>query len=195
MSQNKIGLELETFVDLKSFFYQGLCGVNAKSLVPVSDELLLYSSDVLERLTLSKNFYDVQENGKIAEKVLGLNILKAESLNNEQKKKVYKDVGDTALVLVGYFSNSIKGKMVDKNYYIELGKMAYKKMDPYYPDFLDIPGFYKKLSFCFEGVTHLLNAFSETNKQDPFRHLLVKDLTSKELLVRGVSANYSKKVS
>ena len=111
------------------------------------------------------------------------------------KKKVYKDVADTSLVLVGYFSNSINKKLVDKSYYIELGKMAYHKMDPYYPDYLDIPGFYKQLSSCFEGITHLLKIFSEKSQQDPFKHLLLNEYDSNELLVRGITFQKTKKVS
>ena len=64
---------------------------------------MLYSSDVLERLTLTKDFYHIADNGKVSDKVLGLDILKAEKFASESKKKVYKDVGDTAMVLVGYF--------------------------------------------------------------------------------------------
>lgn len=195
MSQNKLSLDIETFKDLRSFFYQGLSQLNNKSLSPVSDGVLLYSSDVLERLTLSTEFYGVCENGKLSEKILGLNILKAESLESDQKKKVYKDVADTSLVLVGYFSNSINKKLVDKSYYIELGKMAYHKMDPYYPDYLDIPGFYKQLSSCFEGITHLLKIFSEKSQQDPFKHLLLNEYDSNELLVRGITFQKTKKVS
>jgi hypothetical protein len=195
MSQNKLSLDIETFKDLKSYFYHSLFKLNNKSLSPVPNEALLYSCDALERLTLTTEFFDVKENGKLTDKVLGLKILKAEGLESEQKKKIYKDVADTALVLVGYFSSSINNKLVDRNYYIKIGKMAYRKMDPYYPDYLDVPGFYKQLSHCFEGLTYLLNTFADTNKQDPLKHLLLDELDDHELLTRGILNTKIQKVS
>ena len=113
----------------------------------------------------------------------------------EQKRKIYKEVGDTALVFVGYFSKSLQSKLVDSKYYIEIGKMAYKRMDKVYPDYLDIPGFYHKLSHYFEGITTLLKVFADSRRQDPFKHLLLEELSEKELLMQGVLPNTSKKVS
>lgn len=195
MGQNKMALDIEVFKDLKTFFYQSLIKINGKSLSPIPEGAILYSCDVLERMSLTQDFYELKENGKVSEKILGLNILKAESLDLEQRKLIYKDVADTALVLVGYFPNSINTKIVDKNYYVELGKVAYKKMDSCYPDYLDIPGFYKQLSLCFEGLTRLLKIFSETNKQDALKRLLLNNYDSSELLARGVWSQKTKKVS
>lgn len=180
------GLEIETCTDLRGFFYEGLSRLNNKSLAPVCDEIVIYSSDVLEKHALNANLY---------KEALGLNFLKAELMEYEQKKKVYKDVADTALVLVGYFSQSINSKLISHDYYIQIGQMAYQRMDSIYPDYLDIPGFYKRLSCSFEGLTTLLKVYSKNNEQDPFKHLLLDELNDRELLVSGISKNESKNVS
>lgn len=187
-------LDIKTVTDLRSFFYEGLTKINKQSLSPVSESLLLYSSDVLQKYAHSYLYFN-EENGKVSEKTLGLNILQAESMNKEEKRKIYKDVGDTALVLVGYFPKSINAKLLDKSYYIQIGQMAYKKMDYVYPDYLDIPSFYKKLADCFEGLTHLLHTFSQANFQDPYKHFLLNECSDQELLVNGILPNHSKKVS
>lgn len=180
------GLDIQTFKDLRGFFYEGLSGLNKKSLSPVSEEIVVYSSSVLESYLLRPNLY---------QEPLGLNLLRAELLEQEKQKQVYKDIADTTLVLVGYFSQSINSKIISYDYYVKIGQMAYKKMDNVYPDYLDIPGFYKMLSNSFEGLTTLMRIFSQQNTQDPFKHLLIEDISDKEMLIRGMSKSISKKVS
>lgn len=188
---------IEIFTDLKSFFYDGLSSINNNSLTPVPEEAVYYSSHVLEKYSLSEKYFKIQ-NGKVSEKILGINFLEAEMLSRDLRQKVYKDVGDTALFLVGYFSNSINTKILNQKYYINLGQMAYSKMDEIYPNYLDIPRFYENLATYFEGVAQLLKAFSLTNTQDPFKHLLLSGditITDEELLVQGISINNSLKAS
>lgn len=163
------GLNIETFTDLRSFFYDGLSRLNKTSSSPIADEVVIYSSDVLEKYSLNSDLYN---------EALGLNFLKAQHLELFEKKAVYKDVGDTALVLVGYFSPSINSKLISKDYYIKIGQMAYDRMDYIYPDYLDIPRFYKKLAHSFEELTILMKAFAESNTQDPFKHLLLSEKIS-----------------
>lgn len=180
------GTAIETFKDLKSFFYDGLSTLNKKSLIPVGDEVVIYSSEVLEKYSL---------NCEIFRKALGLNFLEAQLIESHERNRVYKDVGDSALMLVGYFSQSINTKLISKSYYIKIGQMAYSKVDNNFPDYLDIPGFYKSLADSFEGLTHLLKAFSQNNTQDPLRHLFLDSEDNNSLLVNGVTPNSSKVAS
>ncbi len=179
-------LDIETFKDLRGFFYEELSCLNKKSLVPVTDEVVVYSSDVLESYLLRPDLY---------KDALGLNLLQAELLREDQQKQVYKDVADTALILVGYFSQSINSKIISHDYYVKIGQMAYKRMDSVYPDYLDVPGFYRILSQSFEGLTTLMRIFSQKNIQDPFKHLLIEDVSDSEMLMRGIAQNTSKKAS
>lgn len=180
------GLDIETFKDLRGFFYEELSTLNGKSLRPVSDEVVVYSSDVLENYLLRPDLY---------KDALGLNYLQAQLMEQKQQKQIYKEVADTALVLVGYFSQSINTKIISHDYYVKIGQMAYKRMDSVYPDYLDVPGFYRILSQSFEGLTTLMRIFSQKNKQDPFKHLLIEEVSDSDLFMRGITPNTSKKVS
>ncbi|MEX1100062.1 MAG: hypothetical protein WEB87_06530, partial [Bacteriovoracaceae bacterium] len=127
---------------LKSYFYKQLRDLNQKSLCPVPEETIYYSSEVLEKYTFSTEYF-VFEDGKAKEKVLGMELLQAGSYSKEKKKRVYKDIGDTALVLTGYFSKSIGDKLLSSDYYARIGQMAYEKLDAAQPRCFDIPSFYK----------------------------------------------------
>ena len=46
-----------TVPDLRSFFFQSLDELNNRSLCPVPQEAIFYSSTVLDRLALSASFF------------------------------------------------------------------------------------------------------------------------------------------
>ncbi|MCO4756258.1 MAG: hypothetical protein KC478_17380, partial [Bacteriovoracaceae bacterium] len=121
---------------LKSYFFQQLRSINSKSLCPVPEETIYYSSEILESCAFSDQFYNF-EDGKAKSKVLGVQLLEASSYTLEKKKRAYKDIGDTALVMTGYFSKSINDKILGSDYYIRLGQMAYEKLDAAQPACFD----------------------------------------------------------
>jgi len=157
------GIILES--SLQSFFFDQLMEANNKSLTPVSQETLFYSSDVLNKFSESSNYFEVVE-GRVREKILGVKLLEAGKLTKEERKRTLKDVGDTALCLCGFFSSSLEKKIIDFSYYKEIGKSAYVKLNNLIPEFLDIPYFYKHLSSSFEGVTTLISKISLHYKEE-----------------------------
>lgn len=182
MSVQEKNQNIITFESLKSFFYGELESLNNSSLSPVPQETLFYSSEVLEKYCLSQKFFDTQE-GRIRNKILGEKLLQATKKNFDEQRRLYRDVGDTALILCGYFSESINDKIVDKQYYINIGSIAYRRLNSLQPDCMDIPAFFDLLSKCFESLTLLINSFANKfSLQDSF------GVEEKELLIRGISA-------
>lgn len=176
--------EIITVTDLKSFFYESLTHVNKRSLCPIPEETIYYSSSVLEKYSLSSEFFENKE-GRIRNKILGFDFLKASLDSKDEQVKAYKDIGDTALVLSGFFSESTKRSLVDEKYYIKIGQLAYKKMHDLERTFFDIPHFYKMMSSCFENVSLVIKHFSMENKNNYLESLLVSS-NDTELLVGGI---------
>jgi len=173
---------------LRGYFYKSLSEINKKSLCPVPEETIYYSSEVLSKYSCSSEFFDNSE-GQVREKTLGIKLLEASNFSSEKKKRVYKDVADSALILTGYFSKSIDTKIIDTSYYIQIGKTAYDNMNSLSPRCYDIPSFYKMMSTCFENLTRIMTIFgekthTELNSGD--------ELTS---LILGISEQNPKKVS
>lgn len=148
---------------LKGFFFEGLSELNKKSLCPVPESIIFYSSDVLDKFTLSEDFFDFSE-GKVREKILGMKLLEATQYSREEQKRIYREVGEMSLMVCGYFSQSVNKKIVDTNYYSQIGKMAYSHLNSVTPKFFDIPHFYGMVATCFESLTTLLTLLASREK-------------------------------
>lgn len=184
-----------TTPSLQSFFFNDLNEINKKSLCPIPESIIYYSSDVLEKFSLSEDFFDFSD-GKAKEKILGMKLLEATQYPREEQKRIYKDVADMSLMVCGYFAESVNKKIVDTQYYSQLGKMAYARLDNCAPAFLDIPSFYSMIATSFGNLTILLNLLADKNRNGKdSTYLLSKDRTERELLMSGIHPNPTRKVS
>jgi hypothetical protein len=178
---------------LQGYFFEGLAELNKKSLCPVPDSVIFYSSDVLDKFSLSRNFFEVSE-GRVREKILGLKLLEATQLSREEQKRVYKEVGDMSLLVCGYFSESVNKKIIDLQYYAQLGRTAYSYLNNMTPSFLDIPSFYGIVATSFVPLTTLMSILASSSRGDEgnalFKRILSNGpVTDEELLAAGVLPN------
>ena len=187
--------------NLQGYFFDGLNTLNKKSLCPVPESVIFYSSDVLDKFALSQDFFDVSDEGKVREKVLGLKLLEATQLSSEEQRKVYKEVADMSLLVCGYFSESTHKKIVDAQYYSQIGKMAYSHLNSMAPSFLDIPSFYNMFATCFESMTTLMSLLATQNRTGIDNNLIFKkvlreeQVSDTEMLVSGMMPAPTRKVS
>ena len=100
----KISLVLET--SLQSFFYDQLMNLNNKTATPLSNESIYYSSIVMDKFSHSKLYFETLD-GKVREKTLGKKLLECAHLSKPSQKRELRDIGDTALLLCGFFSQSL----------------------------------------------------------------------------------------
>lgn len=201
MNPDHSGKKIIIAANLQAYFFEGLTELNQKSLCPVPDPVIYYSSEVLDKFSLSQHYFEVSE-GKVREKILGTKLLEATQLGREEQKKMYKEVADMSLLVCGYFAESVsKKKLVDTQYYAQLGKMAYGQLDSVVPSFLDIPGFYEMLASCFESLTLLMSLLANKNRGHADGHLLFDRIlnedaiSDKELLMSGVLPALTRKSS
>lgn len=200
MSPDQNGKKIILTANLQGYFFEGLTELNKKSLCPVPQSTIFYSSDVLDKFALSDHFFEVNE-GKVREKILGMKLLEATQMTREEQKRVYKEVGDMSLLVCGYFAESVNKKIVDTQYYAQLGKMAYGHLNNVMPNFMDIPSFYNMLATCFESLTTLMTVLAHKNRSGEEHHLIFKKVlnnentTQKELLVSGIQKPLTKLVS
>jgi len=193
--------EIITVPSLQTYFYESLSELNKKAVCPVPQELVYYSSNVLDQFSLSHAFYDERE-GRVREKILGTRLLEATQVSRDEQKRIYKDVGDTALFLCGYFAESTQKKLVDAHYYSQLGRSAYQNLNGVVPKFFDVPSFYSMLSTSFGPLTDLisklasLDRFGKENYLN-FRKILSasEEPTPEEYFSSGVIPPNNRKVS
>ncbi len=162
---------------LQSFFFDKLQEVNKKASRPVSNESIYYLSMVLDQFGESARLFE-EEEGKLREKVLGIKLLEASNLPDSQKKRCLKEIGDTALFVSGYFHESLNSKIIDVGYYENLGQIAYKNLDGFFPKAYEVPSFYKNLSKRFSCLTNLVSIISQdffSNNLGEMAYLIVSD--------------------
>jgi hypothetical protein len=161
---SKDNLILES--SLQSFFFDQLSDLNKKSSSPLPGETIYYSSLIMDRFGEAVEYFEVSEDGKVRDKTLGVKLLEANSLGRTTQKRVYRDIGDTALFLCGYFSESLNKKIIDTSYYQEVGQIAYNRLNNIVPKAYEVPKFFEMLSDTFEKVAMMMNVVSKQNNMD-----------------------------
>jgi hypothetical protein len=175
--QNKIILSS----NLKGFFFDGLSELNQKSLCPVPQSIIYYSSDVLDKFALSEDFFETTD-GKVREKILGTKLLEATQFNREDQKKIYQEVAEMSLMICGYFSESVNKKIVDVQYYAQLGRTAYSHLNNITPSFLDIPCFYGMVATCFGPLTTLMTIMATKDRTGNDNNLIFQKILKDEVV-------------
>ncbi|MDD4975250.1 MAG: hypothetical protein PHY93_12905 [Bacteriovorax sp.] len=157
---------------LQVFFFDLLIEANKKSMCPLPNEIIFYSSLVMDKFGSSNSYFEVVD-GKIREKILGIKLLESCQLPKDKQKTAVKDVGETALLLCGYFSDSLNRKIIDTKYYNEIGTLAYSRLNSFIPKAYDIPNFFDKMSKNFHQVTNLIGLISEKQISDATDFFLI----------------------
>jgi hypothetical protein len=88
-----------------------------------------YVVDVLKRYLVIENLYDQQDaSGKRTRQTLAEMFLSAGQLSSKERFERLKSLGDSSLYLSGFFSDSFQRKIIDVDYYVDMGRMAYDSL-------------------------------------------------------------------
>lgn len=94
--------------------------MQAQKFEPATEQTEHYLVQLLER--------HVRSHRELLEKPLGVSYLEAVQTSPPESIHRFQTVGDTALFLVGLFTDSFERSLVQPGYYIELGQMAYTRI-------------------------------------------------------------------
>lgn len=81
-----------------------------------------------------------------------------------EQYEFYRYLGDHTLIVTGYFPESLNSKIVDKEYYISMGKLAYGSLSHY-------SGPYKEIAYKYNQCVSVFNEISELNKFHNFSNI------------------------
>ncbi len=88
-----------------------------------------YLVNLLKTYIHTANLFDVEtENGKKTRETLAEMFLKAQNSSQTVKVELLKKLGDVSLYVSGFFGDSFQRKIVDIDYYIEMGGVAYASL-------------------------------------------------------------------
>lgn len=89
-----------------------------------------YLVELLQHYIKSDNFEIDTVTGESEEKskTFAEAILKASSLDQAKKRRLLKNIGDLSLYISGFFGDSLQRKIVDLDYYADIGGIAYSTL-------------------------------------------------------------------
>lgn len=91
-----------------------------------SDILKKYLTDLLVHFIRAENLFEKESvSGKNSPPTLAELYLKAMSTESEERHGLLKKLGDTSLYISGVFGDSLQRKLVDIDYYADMGCAAY----------------------------------------------------------------------
>lgn len=88
-----------------------------------------YLVDLLERFMISSNLFPKDdETGKIRAQTLAELYFKAQNSSPPKHLDFWKQLGDSSLYISGFFGDSLNRKLVDVEYYADMGGVAYRAL-------------------------------------------------------------------
>ncbi len=159
---------------LQYYFHSCLNSSLRKHNVNAKDYTVIYLTNLLINFTRSENFISTNE-GRSPYKPLALHYSDAlNSPSDHERNIALRRLGDIALFICGLFSNSLKSKVVDVDYYAAMGGTAYSHLSESQninnSDLIFNEVFYE-LSRKFIDFADVLSEINE-NQEKPSNNLL-----------------------
>lgn len=145
---------------LSDFFYKDLSVRNKTTPCPIPEEFVFYSSLTLEKYAFAENYFETSNSG-VSEKILGMRYLESQKKSTDERITELKDIGDTVLVLLGFFSDSINKKIISRDYYFSIARNAYSDLNKLDSQFYDIPNFYNMFASSLSNTIILLEDMAQ----------------------------------
>lgn len=122
--------DLDNMLDLKSYFVEQLNSVSKNQQTDMSPFAIQYLAQLLIKFSLSQNYFlqNKEKNSAISNKDFPrLALLWLQSLEQSNFDKFFslQKLGDTALFTSGFLGEHIEKTLVDRDYYMAMGKTAY----------------------------------------------------------------------
>lgn len=110
---------------LQEFFRDSVADAMAKQGIEADDHTAYYVVNLLTLFARSEALFDTTENGV---ELKPLATILAESLQSEfatERRYALQRVGDVSLFVAGYLGDGLAGRLVDVDYYVQMGGSAY----------------------------------------------------------------------
>lgn len=111
------------------FFAEAVGEAMKKKRLKTSQETEFYLVNLLKQFMSAEALYARDQNGNRTEMPLAFLVKEAmEAPDEESRKLCYRQLGDTALYMAGFFQPSLTRKIVDLEYYVGMGRTGYQNV-------------------------------------------------------------------
>ncbi len=116
-------------VSTKEFFDEIVTDAFEKRRLKTFPLVKGYLVELLEFYVPASNLFDeLDSSGRRVQGTLAETLLKAQSSDTLVKIELLKKLGDRSLYISGFFGDSLQRKLVDIDYYADMGGMAYGQL-------------------------------------------------------------------
>ncbi len=145
-------LKLKLVAQPQEYFYELLDGAFSKRSFKPTAETSFYLVNLLNQFMTTDALYSRNAEGRHEEDTLALLVKEAREISaDEAKRVIFRQVGDLSLYRAGFFQESLNRKLVDVDYYIEMGGNAYREVASRHEE--------KALRIVFEELAHRFGKF------------------------------------
>ncbi len=143
------------------YFHELVTTALGNQKVRTQPETEFYLVNLLKQFITSENLYARDAEGHLIEEPLAMMIKEAsEEPSPDNQRLLFRKVGDVCLYVAGFFHESLSRKLVDLDYYINIGGTAYLRVADRNapPSFRDL---YGELAQRFGTFVNVLGEVSE----------------------------------
>jgi len=153
------GLKLVT--QPQDFFRELVTDALGRQKVSTKPETEFYLVNLLNHFMKTDRLYQTDGSGALKQEPLAFMIKEAsEEASGEAKSAMFRHIGDVSLYTAGYFQESLTRKMVDVDYYIDMGHTAYKQVASRTEEEI-LRSIYKELADKFASFVEVLADVSD----------------------------------
>lgn len=88
-----------------------------------------YLAEVLKYYLITENLFDTQDSsGRKTRTTLAEQLLHAQQMGQRERFERLKRLGDSSLYISGFFSDSLQRKIIDVDYYVDMGRLAFDEL-------------------------------------------------------------------
>ena len=128
--------------------------------IHVSLPVQAYMRELLISYIPSNRLFDEdKDSGQKNLKSLAELYLKAQKVSFNEKRILLQQVGDRSLYLGGFFREALNKRLVNLNYYMNIGKSAYGHLAEDHPQ----EDMFRELSYFFSDLMDVLSYISQKN--------------------------------
>ncbi|OGL38313.1 MAG: hypothetical protein A2042_08655 [Candidatus Schekmanbacteria bacterium GWA2_38_11] len=147
--------------NLMEFFKESVSIAIEKQKIKTNEIVEFYIVNLLSEFGSIKKVYERDKNEE--NEPIAILFLKTFHSSLSEQIKGFKKVGDFSLFISGFFSDSLRDKSVDVDYYNSIGKQAYNKLSLILKKISKGETFfnlYQELSIKFQSFTDVLSEVS-----------------------------------
>ena len=156
-----------THTSLREYFHGELSEALQNQQISAEHETIHYLTNLLTVFTRSEALFEPTDNGV---DIRPLALTYGEALNENsalERTRLLQKLGDTALFIAGVFSDSLKTKLVDVDYYIAMGGSAYSSLSDAMRGYHAVSraaSLFEELTHKFTDFVDVLNEVSQRSK-------------------------------